>query len=55
MNASFNNHIVKMKKRYYPTGLWHTIWEQLLPKLCSKLHILDSEGLYFYKLGELPL
>ena len=35
--------------------LKHTIWEQQLPKLCSKLHILDSEGLYFYKLGVLPI
>ena len=55
MNAILYNHIVKMKKRYYPTGLQHTIWEQQLPKLCSKLHILDSEGLYFYKLGVLPI
>ena len=47
--------MVKMKKRYYPTGLQHTIWEQQLPKLCNKLHILDSEGLYFYILGLLPI
>ena len=55
MNTSFYNHMVKMKKRYYPTGLQHTIWEQQLPKLCNKLHILDSEGLYFYILGLLPI
>ena len=36
-------------------ALKHTIWEQQLPKLCNKLHILDSEGLYFYILGLLPI